>query len=259
MNLAGSDDERPGDDVEGVRYFDFSSRGEHHSYDLEEDPFAAEGLPDAQDVPPADRPNRSERGVSQEPEDLLAPVDPFEFALVGVPLHPSNPKVLARAPEPETPHSEVEPTEEEPPPVRFFELATLFDPPDTKAASRERFATAFDTARAGRGEPFLAIALRMARRGAAAEQFPIVVDGIRSALHPGDVLLADEQRLRLAAVLHGRPAADAQRVFVHLAEHLRLRIDDADGVLSALSVLAAPDGRPFETADMFLARVFDRD
>ena len=265
MNIAGPEDERPGDE-EGIRYFDFPDLPGRSQREAGTDPFALEGPTDAHEKPSADRPQptaRAPKRPTSTPEEALEPIDPFEFALVGVPLR------HAVAPEQhhweqdlldtKTDEQSSETGEEHSAPVRFFELASLFAPPDSDTASRERFAAAFDTARAERGAPFLAIALRMGPHTPASVHFPIVADGVRSALRPGDVLLADKQRLRLVAVLHARRDDEAQAVFAHLAAHLRMWLDDADSVLGAISALAAPDGRPFESADTFLARTFDRD
>jgi hypothetical protein len=264
MSIAGPEDERPGDEVEGIRYFDFSAPPPPSPSDAEADPFALEGLSESSETPARHTSSQdTERGrTPRGREDDALPTDPFEFALSGSAPEHAPPRrrrdrlsfdPLSREPiEPAA-----EPADEPPPLVRFFELASLFEPSEAEAASRERFAAAFDAARAEPEHGFLAIALRMPAHAPAAVHFPVVADGIRAALLPGDALLADADRLRLVAVLRGRQAADAHTLFAHLKDHLRTWVDDADDVLRAISALAAPDGRPFEDAAAFLASAFD--
>jgi hypothetical protein len=271
MDIAGPEDERPGDEVEGIRYFDFSAPRPPSADAAAPDPFAQGGLPESHesatpDASPRDTEGSPTRGREQE----AVPTDPFEFALTGPPSEHPTPRrrrdrlgldPLGREPIEPAAEPRAEPaagSANEPPPlVRFFELASLFEPSDAEAASRERFAAAFDAARAEPGQGFLAIALRMSPHVPASVHFPIVADGIRAALHPGDALLSDDDRLRLVAVLRGRQAADAHTVFARLKDHLRAWVDEADDVLRAISALAAPDGRPFDDAVAFLASAFD--
>ncbi len=259
MSIAGPEDERPGDEVEGIHYFDFTKRP--GSRDPEADPFALEGLPEPREAPASSDEGRTDTEqdrTEREPEDEPVPTDPFEYALTGTPLSRSASRREQETWEPNVLEPEPEPVDEPSPHVRFFELASLFAPPEMDTDSRARFAAAFDAARAERGQPFLAIALRMAPHASVSEHFPIVADGIRSTLHPGDLLLSDDDRLRLVAVLRGRHAADARPLFAHLKDHLRMWVDDADDVLRAISALAAPNGYPFEDAEAFLTHAFDR-
>ena len=88
--------------------------------------------------------------------------------------------------------------------------------------------------------------------------FPLVEQGIRTALHKDDTLLVDRERRQLAAVLLDRGAEAARPLFANLVAYLRDHIANAAAVSHRISVFTAPNGRPFEDGASFLARVYDK-
>lgn len=120
-------------------------------------------------------------------------------------------------------------------------------PPAEEVAPAARFAQAFDAARA-EARPFLALALRTDDEPVLAALAAALAD----ALADDGVLIAEPQRL--AVMLPGREAADAQVVFRALRDRLAATPGlDAAAALRAVTAVVAPDGRPFADADAFLA------
>ena len=234
MTTPGPPDSPPGEESEGIRYFDFPESFEP----AETDPFASED-PTAQDPEEtrrgkARRPSEAER---QEARDTSR--DAFESALKELPSQAFSP----RGSVPET---------------TFAPLSAYFEQGKHAVEQRARFVEAFDTARMWSEHPFLAVALRMPAGAAESTWFPLVEQGIRTALRRNDALLVDRERLRLVAVLTGRGADAARPLFAHLATYLREHVDHAAAIIHRVSVFTALDGRPFDDGASFLAHVYDK-
>jgi hypothetical protein len=247
MTLPGHDDERTEDEPEGIRYFDFSDPFGPPEDEPGADPFVSEAL-GAGHAAETTRATRSARPPlsSAQPGEERPYRDDFEFALVHI--------LGSDEATSSDPLGEDRPSE--PPGVAFSPLSSFVEPGERSAAPRARFVAAFDTARRDR-RPFLAIALHMAAGASGAAEFPAVEQGIRAALGPDDTLLTDPDRLRLVAVLPGRGAEAARPLFARLVDYLREHVAEAETVGHGISVLAAPDGRPFQRAAAFLTATFD--
>lgn len=238
-------DERPRAESEGIHYFDFSD-----PFDPAEeatDPFASEAPADRREAsfPPSRSSTRGGHGAPYQ--------DVFEFALTGLPG--ASPAADASTESSASEGPTGGPTE--PPSVTFASLSSLLETEGRVLKRRERFAHVFDAARADTERPFLAVALRLSDSETAAARFPVVERGIQSALEPGDVLLADFDRLRLVAVLPGRGDEAARPLFARLMSYLREHAPDAEKVGRDIVVLTAPNGQPFQRAADFLAATFD--
>lgn len=269
MNIAGPEDEQTGDEqtgdeLEGIRFFDFTDPFESSERHAEPDPFASAGLSTSSDAADINADINEETDTERETEQASAqrePVrgsafyDPFEHALTGAPHHQADSTSTPAEPLAEPATEPPSQPKAEPSTIGFFQLASLLDP--AEPGSRERFVSVFDACRAEDGLPFLAIALRIPAGDRAAAHFPVVVEGLRSALDSDDALLADDDRLRLVAVFRGRREADARVLFAQLKDYLRTWVDDADDMLRAISAFVAPEGRPFHDANEFLARAYD--
>jgi hypothetical protein len=251
MTLPGQDDERPGDEPEGIYYFDFSDPFGPSEDEPDADPFASEapGAPDATDQA---RPARSKQPPHRRDEEGEASRDAFELALTN--LFGSTPAPSAEPSGEEQPADTEEPSEL--PDVTFSPLTSLVGSRDHSADPRDEFAAAFDEAQAA-DEPFLAVALRMDAEAPTSAQFPAVEQGVRTALDPGDALLAAPEHRCLVAVLPGRDAEAARPLFTRLMDHLREHVPNAEDVGHSISVLSAPNGRPFRRGIDFLAATFD--
>lgn len=243
MARAGQEEERPGEEPEGIRYFDFSDPFEPVEDDA--DPFASEA-PSPRDA--ADAASEASHTALKPPRpagECGAPPsrDVFEFALANLSASP------AAIPEAEEPPRRAR--------VAFATLASFFEAEERLAEPRAQFAAAFDAARAEPERPFLAVALRMPVDVPAASHFPLVEEAICSAMQGDDALLADFERRRLVAVLRERGADAARPLFAHLMAYLREHAPNAEDVGRHIAVLAAPDGRPFQRAADFLAAAYD--
>lgn len=132
--------------------------------------------------------------------------------------------------------------------------------PPRKPDAYEAFSEAFTSslrAHVLNGTPFVALALRVERNREV--PFEAVAQGVRRALGPGDYLIERPPTGRLAVLVTGRDAQAAQEVFQHLKQVLREALFSADTALRAVSAVVVPNGIPFETAEDFLAYVFDAD
>lgn len=233
MTSAGPPDNPTGEESEGIHYFDFSESSEP----AETDPFESED-PSASETPKATRLARVRGERTLREHRAGARHDAFEFALEDLPSR------AASAEHGDTPEA------------TFAPLTTYFKQAET-TGQRARFVKAFDTARMWSDEPFLAVALRMPADAPESAWFPLVEQGIRTALHSDDALLVDRERRRLVAVLPGRGADAARPLFAHLMAYLRDHVENAAAVSHRISVLTAPNGRPFEDGASFLAHAFD--
>lgn len=237
MTIPGPPDKPPGDESEGIRYFDFLEPFE--ASETEPDPFASED-PAPTDAPgETPRPKRTHerRGQGEPPE--ASSRDAFEFALEH--LSPASSTASRDGVTPE---------------ATFAPLTDHLGRRGRAPGQRAQFIDAFDTARARVEQPFAAIALRMRADDPASAWFPLVEQAIRSATPSRAVFLVDRERLRLAALLPGRD--DVRPVLADLMAYLREHIENAAQVGHHISVFAAPGGRPFQDGASFLAEVYDR-
>jgi hypothetical protein len=233
MAAPGPPDGPPGEESEGIHYFDFSESFEP----AETDPFES--------VDPTEREAPREGRTREAREDRTArekqppPMhDAFEFALEDLPSREAS----TQGGEPE---------------ATFAPLTGYFGQSES-TGQRARFIDAFDAARMWSERPFLAVALRMPTDAPESAWFPLVEQGIRTALHSDDTLLVDRERRRLVAVLPGRGADAARPLFANLVAYLRDHIGNAAAVSQRISVFTAPNGRPFASGASFLAQVFDK-
>ncbi len=234
-------DDSGAEDPPGIHFFE--SEGERVPGPEASDPRAAWSA-----EPPDEPPSPPERESARPPAPLPDPtIDPFEYALGGA---PSGSTQSASSLPLNLP--------------LFSSLSTLLSEPvgldfGTSVPRRE-FIRAFDAARVlheAAAHPFLTLALHMSTDSPAAERFPLVVRGLRVALGEAYVLLADETRLRLVALLPGGTAEEATEVFRRLKAFLEDASPDADRTVEETSALLLPNGRPFHTAEAFLAYTFD--
>ncbi len=210
-----------------------------HFFDFGEDDRRAPGAPSP--GPPSASPDFSAEPPS-EPSRLVDPfaVDPFAYALTdrtppsppASPLFSALPTFLARPPEPglrtSMPRRDF---------GRAFEAALVLH--EAAAAS------------------FLVLGLRMKAGSPAARDFPLVVRGMRVALGDTYALLADADRLRLVALLPGGAPEEAPTLFADLKQFLYDVTPEADVAFAETSAVLLPNGRPFHTAEAFLAYAFD--
>ena len=228
------------DDVEGIRFFEFEE-----GPDLGD---SAGGAPPPQpagpDLPPPHDSDEAATPVTEPVWDLGSnpASDPFEYALTG--------EAEASAPPPDRP--------------LFASLSTFLSEPvglDFGASiPRREFVRAFEASRVvqeATAHPFLVLALHMQPDSPAADQFALVVRGMRVALGDAYVVFADDGRLRLVALLPGGGAGDAPDVFRRLKDFLHDVSPSAERTFRETSALLLPAGRPFHTAEAFLAYAFD--
>lgn len=235
MTTPGPPESPPGEESEGIRYFDFSES----SGSVEPDPFELED-PAAQDSLEETRQGHAQKQSEAEVRGARDPSrDAFESALKELPSQASSPRGGVSD-------------------TAFAPLAAYFEQGEHVAGQRARFVDAFDTARMWSEQPFLAVALRMPAGAAESARFPLVEQGIRTALRRNDALLVDRERLRLVAVLTGRGADAARSLFAHLVDYLRDHVDNAAAVTQHISVFTAPDGHPFDDGTSFLAHTYDK-
>jgi hypothetical protein len=245
MTIPGPPDNPPGDESEGIRYFDFLEPFE--ASETEPDPFASEDPAQTDASGEAPRPGPAQdqrvgRGRRAEGEpDEASPRDAFEFAL----------EHLSRA-------SSAAGRDDGPPEASFVPLTDHLGRRGRGRApgQRARFIEAFDAARDRVEQPFAAIALRMQPGDPASAWFPLVEQGIRSAMPSRAVFLVDRERLRLVALLPG--SDDVRSTLADLMSYLREHVENAAEVGHRISVFAAPGGRPFGDGAGFLAEVYDK-
>jgi len=109
--------------------------------------------------------------------------------------------------------------------------------------------------------PFLLLALRMDNRNVSAARafyFEFIMDLVGESLRPQDALLAGTDHERLVVLLGESRPEEAQNFFARLKNRLREDApEQADHLLHAVSAIVVPDGRPFQSADEFLAYALD--
>lgn len=236
MAAPGPPDSPPGEESDGIHYFDFSKPYEP----TETDPFAAADPTEREaEAGYRDHTQQPSEKPSARAERSPSVYDAFESALEDLPSQPTK----ASGDEPET---------------TFAPLTTYFGSGAHDTTQRARFVDAFDTARMWSERPFLAVALRMPADAPESAWFPLVEQGIRTALRKDDALLVDRERRKLAAVLLGRGAEAARPLFTNLVAYLGDHIANAAAVSHRISVFTAPNGRPFEDGSRFLTRVYDK-
>jgi hypothetical protein len=241
MTTAGPPDSQPGEESDGIRYFDFPK-----SVEPDEpsgiDPFESED-PLVRQVPKEERRPKlvAVRGHrTPKPPEQAPARDAFEFALEELPTF--------RSPDAETERLE----------ATFAPLTTYVAREGGDAPQRARFVSAFNTARARLQQPFVAVAIRMPEHHPVSTWFPLVEQGIRSTLRSDDVPLVDRERFRLVAVLPDRTPDDVRPMLAALMAYLREHTDNAAEVGQHISVFTAPEGRPFRDGTSFLAEVYDK-
>ena len=181
--------------------------------------------------PPPDTPAAS---------DFPPGADPFEYALVQPgPLAPPDAALFSTLP-------------------TFLSQPAEYAPGDS--VPRRQFIQAFrassllyETA----AHPFLVLALRMAPASPAAQDFPLVVRGMRAVLGDAYVLLSDLDRLRLAALLPGYTPESGAHLFSDLKQFLYDVTPEADLTFEETSAALFPGGQPFQSVEAFLAQTFD--
>lgn len=238
MTTAGPPDSQPGEASDGIRYFDFPKSAER-TQPTETDPFESED-PLTQRTLQKEEPKlvavRGHR--KQKPAAPPSVRDAFESALDDLPSF----------------HS----AEEAPPEATFAPLTAYVAREGGDAPQRAQFVSTFNAARARPQQPFVAAALRMPEHHPVSMWFPLVEQGIRSALRSDDVLLVDRERFRLVAVLPGRTPDDVRPILAALMAYLREHADQAAEVGHHISVFTAPEGRPFRDGASFLDEVYDK-
>jgi hypothetical protein len=235
MTIPGSPDSPPGEESEGIHYFDFSESFES----AKTDPFESEDLSARDALEEIRRGHARRQNEAGTREARGAPRDAFESALRELP---------SQAP---SPQGDV-------PEATFAPLSAYFGREEQAVGQRARFVEAFDRARMWPEQPFLVVALRMPADAPESAWFPLVEQGIRTALRRDDALLVDRERRRLVAVLPGRGADAARPLFANLVAYLRDHIDNAAAVSRRISVFTALNGRPFADGVSFLAHVYDK-
>ncbi len=238
---SAGDDDPDAEDPPGIHFFDF---------DDARDPQPSAGTPlgphsRGPSDPSAHDPKGPTRPPSPDPTTLppYPTGDPFEYALTGGPPGAATP--AADLP-------------------LFSALSTFLSEPVGlefgPSAPRREFVRAFEAARVlheAAAQPFLVFTLHMQADSPAADQFALVIRGMRVALGEAYVLLADETRLRLVALLPGGRSEAAAAVFLRLKQFLHDASAEAELTFGETSALLLPNGRPFHTAEAFLAYGFD--
>ena len=224
----------------GIKYLDLQVS---HPEPLATDPFALSGsatgplrrghfVSSEMDVLPSRRydppdPNASIHDVTTA--DALLETELFEHADVV-----STPDVFDPAPRPT-------PGPSAPDPRRVFTEAL-----DEAMAAHEANA-----------RPFLAGALRMSPEHPASPRFPLVLSALEHVLSEGAVLLSDVERRRAVWLMPDATPQAATVVFAAMKGFLRDATPDADLLVQSTSAALIPNGRPFASAETFLAEVFD--
>ena len=239
MTSAGPSDSQPGEESDGIRYFDFPKSLEQ-AESAETDPFESEDPLAHSASKDEERPKLvAVRGHRKPRPAEPAPVrDAFESALDDLPTFRS--------------------LEAESPEATFAPLTAYVAREGGDAPQRAQFTSTFNTARARLQQPFVAVALRMPEHHPASIWFPLVEQGIRSALRSDDALLVDRERFRLVAVLPGRTPDDMRPILASLMAYLREHTDQAAEVGQNISVFTAPEGHPFRDGASFLSEVYDK-
>lgn len=115
---------------------------------------------------------------------------------------------------------------------------------------------------AGTGYPFLLIAMRMDRgegKKVRPFDFEFILDLVTDALRPDDSLLVNHERERLVMLRSNIGAEESQSFFTDLMGQLRQEApQQAEHLLRSVSAIVVPDGKPFKTAEDFLAYAMDR-
>lgn len=105
--------------------------------------------------------------------------------------------------------------------------------------------------------PFLAVALRMPPEHPSAQRFHLVLSALKRALGDGAVLLGDEERRRAVWIMPDTTPKAATPIFAALKRFLQDATPEADLLMQLTSAALIPNGRPFASAEAFLAAVFD--
>lgn len=112
------------------------------------------------------------------------------------------------------------------------------------------------------GHSFLLIAMRMDRgegRKVRPFDFEFILDLVTDALRADDNLLVNHERERLVMLRANIGAEESQSFFTELMGQLRKEApQQAEHLLRSVSAIVVPDGKPFKTAEEFLAYAMDR-
>lgn len=141
-----------------------------------------------------------------------------------------------------------------------FDLAPRPAPAPPALDPRLVFIEALDKAMAAHDAvawPFLAGALRMPPEHPSARHFHLVLSALKRALGDGAVLLGDEERRRAVWIMPDTTPKAAAPIFTSLKRFLRDATPEADLLMQFTSAVLIPNGRPFASAEAFLAEVFD--
>lgn len=237
MTTAGPPDGQLGKESDGIRYFDLPESAEP-AEPTEADPFESAG-PLTKRASQEEQPEvAAARGHRKRKPPPPSGRDAFESALEDLDTSRSS--------------------EAAPYAGAFAPLTTYVTREGGDAPQRARFVSTFDAARARPRQPFVAAALRMPEHHPVTAWFPLVEQGIRSALRSDDGLLVDRERFRLVAVLPRRTPDDMRPILSALMAYLREHTDQAAEVGRHISVLTAPEGHPFRDGASFLAEVYDK-
>lgn len=243
MSTTGPPDRQPGEESEGIHYFDFSESFETSEFKTTEtDPFESEDPATREASKEKETPRLAlvRRREKEHTSEAASTRDAFEFALEDLPLHSLS----------DADAGDLE--------AGFAPLTAYVGREGGDAPQRAQFISAFDAAQMRLQQSFVAIALRMPDNDPASSWFPLVEQGIRSALHSEDTVLVDRERFRLVAVLPGRNHDDVRPILGTLMGYLREHTDNAAEVGHRISVFTAPQGRPFSDGASFLAEVYDK-
>lgn len=127
-------------------------------------------------------------------------------------------------------------------------------------AFRLRLQRHFEGRDAG-ARPFLLLAMRMDRSGGKTTRpfdFEFIIDLVADTLRTDDDMLIGATDERLVVLLADSRPEEAQGFFARLKNRLRAEApDQADHLLHAVSAIVVPDGRPFQSAEEFLAYALD--
>lgn len=112
------------------------------------------------------------------------------------------------------------------------------------------------------GHSFLLIAMRMDRgegKKVRPFDFEFILDLVTDALRSSDSMLVNHDRERLVMLRANIGAEESQSFFTELMGQLRKEApQQAEHLLRSVSAIVVPDGKPFKTAEEFLAYAMDR-
>ncbi|MBL7977736.1 MAG: hypothetical protein JNN12_05290 [Bacteroidetes Order II. Incertae sedis bacterium] len=112
------------------------------------------------------------------------------------------------------------------------------------------------------GHSFLLIAMRMDRgegKKVRPFDFEFILDLVTDALRNTDSMLVNHDRERLVMLRTNIGAEESQSFFTELMGQLRKEApQQAEHLLRSVSAIVVPDGKPFKTAEEFLAYAMDR-